>query len=478
MASQEPQFFIKARGAGRLVVDESPKFDLEAYIANYRGRTRFERLLVIGLTSTQLCLEALKAAITEAKQGEDAQRYETAWSMLQDVAPQDPDALFDVAWVERTNKQVKAETDKKELELKGYKNNLIKESIRMGYDDLGQHYHAVGDLTKSNKAYATMRDYCTTNQHIVIMNMNLIKVSIDQGSWFAVQNHVQRIRGSAGAHKYPEAEKNSAKLSAAHALASLAQSNYRDAAEEFLATDPRMSTAKLDDPADEEKYNEILTPNDVAVYGGLCALASMTREELQAKVLDNNDFRNYLELEPHIRRAISHFVSAKYSQCLSILDSYRADYLLDIYLKPHLLRLYSDIRSKAIQQYFIPFSTVTLAALSEAFNTDERTIEHELIQLIKNKDLDARIDLIDRVLVARQVDPRRQMLADALEAAKEHERTLHLRMLRMAILNAGLEVRSPKDKGSQGAGGNINGSGDLIIGESQSRIGTRGGSVW
>ncbi len=348
----------------------------------------------------------------------------------------------------------------------------------MGYDDLGQHYHHIGDLSKSNKAFSTMRDYCTTNSHVVIMNMRSINVSIDQHSWFAVQNHVQRIRTTINGQKFPEAEKTFAKLSAAHGLASMAQTNYRDAAVEFLATNPRMSTAKLDDPTDEESYNEVLTPNDVAVYGGLCALASMTREELQTRVLDNNDFRNYLELEPHIRRAISHFVSAKYSQCLSILNSYKADYLLDIYLQPHLPRLYYDIRSKAIRQYFIPFSSVTLAALAEAFNTDEPTIESELTSLIKNGDLNARIDLVDRVLLAKKVDARSQVHAEALAAAKEYERTAQLRILRMAMMNSGLEVKSPKDARNQGSVSGSNGGGDLIGGESQGRGGTRSGAIW
>lgn len=95
------------------------------------GRTRFERLYTIGTSSTQLCLEALKAAVTEAKQGKDVQRYEIATSALLEIAPQDLDAVPDQAWIDRIKKQVKAETDKMELELKGYKNNLIKESIRV-----------------------------------------------------------------------------------------------------------------------------------------------------------------------------------------------------------------------------------------------------------------------------------------------------------------------------------------------------------
>ena len=345
----------------------------------------------------------------------------------------------------------------------------------MGYDDLGQHYHHIGDLSKSNKAYSTMRDFCTTNSHIVIMNMHLVNVNIDQRSWFAAQNHIQRIRGSASGQKFFEADKNSAKLSAAQGLTSMVQGNYKDAATEFLATNPRMTTAKLDDPLDEEAYNEVLTPNDVAIYGGLCALATMTREELKTKVLENNDFRNYLELEPHIRRAVSYFVAGDYSRSLSILDNYKADYLLDIYLQSHLNRIYYEIRSKAIRQYFISFSVVTLQNLAEKFNTDESTIEGEVAQLIKNNELIARIDLVDRVVLAKKVDARSKVIADALEASKEFEKTAHLRILRMAMLNAGSEVGRPRDKAGQLGG---HGSGDLMGMEIQGKGAMRSGAHW
>ena len=97
------------------------------------GRTRFERLYLIGTSSSYLYLEALKAAITEAKKGKDVARYEQAVSALKLIAPDDPDASSDTAWIKRTNDIVKVETDRLELELKGYKNNLIKESIRVRF---------------------------------------------------------------------------------------------------------------------------------------------------------------------------------------------------------------------------------------------------------------------------------------------------------------------------------------------------------
>ncbi|KAL9105109.1 MAG: hypothetical protein Q9163_000027 [Psora crenata] len=321
----------------------------------------------------------------------------------------------------------------------------------MGYEDLGKHYHCIGDLSNAIRCFNKMHDFITSNAHLIKMVLHNIHVSIDQKNWYNITVNASRI-WSNGQTKYEEAKKHSAKLSSALGIAQLGFHNFRTAAEEFISTDPRMIQAKLDDPNDEESYNEVLTPNDVAIYGGLCALASFTRQELQTNVLEHKTFRAYLELEPHIRRAISFFIASKYSACLSILESSKTDYLLDIYLQSCLQQIYSRVRSKAIQQYFVPFSCVRLAVLADAFNTDEPTIEDELAQLIKCGSLPARLDLVDRVLLATTVDNRAEVHARALEMAKEYERTAHLRILRMAILNAGLVVKPAHEKVAMGIG--------------------------
>ncbi|MCJ1397045.1 hypothetical protein MMC11_000237 [Xylographa trunciseda] len=442
----DPPYFEEARAAGLSVVTDHPKFELDAYIANYRSKTRIHRLHHIGTHSTQLYLEALTAAIAEAKRGKDVRLYEAMVSALREIVPEDPRATLDTAWVDRATREVKAETDRLELELKGYKNNLIKESIRMGCEDLGRHYHLIGDLSNAIKAYSKERECVQTPVHVAIMNLHLMHVSIDQGNWLSVQSSVQKLRGLTSSSSGGEIDSAQPKLAAAMGLAQMATGSFKDAALSFLATDPRMLQAKLDDPNDPDAFNEILTPNDIAVYGGLCALASMDRHELQTRVLDNSNFRNYLELEPHIRRAISFFVASKYSSCLQILESYKADYLLDLYLHRHVNEIYFRVRSKAIVQYFIPFSCVTLAALATAFNADEPTIERTLVDMIGNGSLDARIDLEKRVLLAKQVDDRREVHEEALAMAKDYERTLQLRLLRMEIINAGLEVKPPVAK--------------------------------
>jgi COP9 signalosome complex subunit 1 len=79
-----------------------------------------------------LALEALKAAVTEAKAGSDVNRYLDAVALLRPhLTPGDQDGVLDRSWIERKEKQNKAESSRLEAELKGYKNNLIKESIRV-----------------------------------------------------------------------------------------------------------------------------------------------------------------------------------------------------------------------------------------------------------------------------------------------------------------------------------------------------------
>ena len=152
----------------------------------------------------------------------------------------------------------------------------------MGNEDLGLHYHQMGELMSAAKAYSRMRDYCTTQGHVASMLLKIINVSIERGDWLSVQSNVHRLRNLQS--KPDEQARNQPKTSAALGLSQLHSDSYLDAAHSFLSTDPALG----------DSYNEIVTSNDVAVYGGLCALASMDRHELQRHVLDNNSFRNFL----------------------------------------------------------------------------------------------------------------------------------------------------------------------------------------
>ena len=67
--------------------------------------------------------------------------------------------------------------------------------------------------------------------------------------------------------------------------------------------------------------------------------------------------------------------------------------------------------------------------------------------MIKRGNLDARLDLVDQVLLAVKKEGRAEVHAKAMATAKDYEKTLRLRLLRMQVLNAGLEVKGPKPGG-------------------------------
>ncbi|KAJ4144616.1 hypothetical protein LMH87_003491 [Akanthomyces muscarius] len=362
----------QAASVEELLVTELPKFDLDLYIQNYTGRTRLDRLLLIGKSCVPLRLDALKAAITEAKSGRDVSQYKQAWDCIRKLAPEEPEATRDEAWIDATEKSNKAETQRLESELKGYKNNLIKESIRMGNEDLGRHFEAIGKLNDASDAYSRIRQDVSSTKHI-----------IDCDEEQSLQTFVRVMSG----------------------IAHLSLGNYLESARNLLLIDFAVPPAQ---------YSHVASPNDIAVYGGLTALATMDRAELQRRVLDNQSFRTFLEHEPHIRKAVSLF--------------------------KHVRELYTRIRTKCIVQYFVPFSRITLESLEAAFGLPGQSLQDELMDMIRNDFLNARIDARNQLLVAVQQDPRADMQKRTLDTAKkyESEATEHLR--RVSIISAGLEV--------------------------------------
>jgi COP9 signalosome complex subunit 1 len=185
-------------------------------------------------------------------------------------------------------------------------------------------------------------------------------------------------------------------LHACDGLIRLNTGSYREAADSFLSVDPSYLT--MEPQAGILFQRCVISPNDIAIYGGICALATMDSAELKSKVLENQPFRQFLELESHLRRAISMFCSSKFTGCLGILDSYTSDYKLDLYLQPHLETLYHMIRTKSLVRWFSAFSVVSLDEVLKAFpSLDPNTLLDELDDMIKSGILDARIDLVDKV---------------------------------------------------------------------------------
>ncbi|KAJ7951089.1 COP9 signalosome complex subunit 1 [Quillaja saponaria] len=379
------------------------QLDIEAYASLYKGRTKILRLLFIAdhcENNPTMQLEALRMAYDEIKKGENTQLFREVVQKIDGRLG--PNYGMDVDWCDMVDRRAEQKKEKLENELNAYRTNLIKESIRMGYNDFGDFYYAHGQLTDAFKNYVRTRDYCTTSKHIIHMCMSAILVSIETG-------------------QFPHVTSYTAK-------------KYKLAARKFLETGPELGN----------NYNEVIAPQDVATYGGLCALATFDRTELKNKVIDNLNFRNFLELVPEVRELINDFYTSHYASCLNYLGSLKANLLLDIHLHDHVETLYDQIRHKALIQYTHPFVSVDLHMMADAFKTSVAGLEKELEALITDNQIQARIDSHNKILYARHADQRNATFQRVLQTGGVFDRDVKSMLLRANLIKHDFNLRQAR----------------------------------
>ena len=213
-------------------------------------------------------------------------------------------------------------------------------------------------------------------------------------------------------------------------LAELAMRKYKGAAKHFIRAQ-----------IDHCDYTEVLSSWNVAVYGGLCALATFSRQELHKQIILNTSFKQFLELEPQLRDIILKFHQSKYAQCLQLLEDMKDTFMLDMYLAPHVKTLYSRIRSRGLVQYFSPYKSASLQRMATAFNTSVSDLEDELTTLILEGHMQARIDSHNKIVFAACVEERSVTFQRTLEVGQQHIDRLHMLILRAALKRQQMHVK-------------------------------------
>lgn len=174
---------------------------------------------------------------------------------------------------------------------------------------------------------------CHTLAHSVVLTLwiNLcVQVSVDSRAWLHVNNYVAK------AEHTPDLQDPLAlsKLKAAAGLALLNQKHYSAAARRFLecssdhlvlhvlpsaAPGAQPGQSASTEGAPTSAFAQVVSAEDVATYACLCALATLEREELKARLVDSPAFKGFLELVP----AVSYLtktssIPAKPTSCFSL----------------------------------------------------------------------------------------------------------------------------------------------------------------
>lgn len=312
--------------------------------------------------------------------------------------------------------------EKLELDLNGFRTNLIKESIRIGHNELGDFHFSRGDMNNAVKSYLRTRDYCTSPKHVIQMCLNVIKIGIETSNFNLINQYVQK------AEQTPDISSNEdkiavSKIAVASALFNLEAKKYKNVAKKLLECDISL----------ENGFNDVISLQDITIYTGLTALATFDRRELY-NLLDNSNFKNFLELVPQIRELIQDFYESRYTSALDVLDKLLPELVFDIHLREHVQTLYGKIRSKSLIQYVSPFTSVDMNRMAKVFNTSVTDLEREVALLIQDKQIKARIDSHNKILYARMTDQRNITFQKVIDLGDTYISETENNILRMNIM--------------------------------------------
>ncbi|KIK22558.1 hypothetical protein PISMIDRAFT_102310 [Pisolithus microcarpus 441] len=447
-------------------IDDDHSFDLDAYIAPYTGRTVIDRLIAIIIQCPSIAPHALSLAIQRVYRLRDPSLLNAVISAYESVLgtqegkglPPVADVVsVDMEWVEDVTKRNIAERTKLEVELKTYTNNMIKESIRMAHRDLGDFFRSTGEFGLALKHYTKSREFCSTSQHVLDMCMSVLELAVEQRNYAHIPSYVYKAEGalesltiggavasaaapsSASAsqgRKPTDRDQIQTKLEFVLALSHLGTGAYDKAATAFLKLGPPEQLG--------DWIGKLVAPSDIAIYGTLCALSSLSRSLVKSQLVDNPTFATYIEQEPYVRELVQAYMTSDFKTVLDILSRYSIRHNTDIHLSAHIPELTKLIRHVALILYFQPFETVRLERMAEALGWSVEEVEREVVGLIQNRKIIGRVDSRGKILVAKKTDHRAELFGHAMRMASEMEKTNRKLLLRMRLQQADLVVKDPK----------------------------------
>jgi len=262
-------------------------------------------------------------------------------------------------------------------------------------------------------------------------------VSIWNEDYALASNYIAKAETTPGIEDIPEAM---AKVSAAKGLQLLSAKRYARAAARFIGAAPRF-------PGD---FDDVLAPEDICLYGGVLALAHLSRAELRSRVVENSHFQACLELSPAVHGLVHDFFESRYRRCLEALERLRPHMELDVHLHRHCEGLCAGIRDRCMQQYFSTYVSVRFDRMAETFGVTAEEAEKRAADLIGTGKLAARIDSEAQALHASEDDAREAALGEVLKSTSRFLGGSRDMLLHMSVLQGNLGLGRAGSRASPG----------------------------
>eukprot|EP00485_Elphidium_margaritaceum_P007266 CAMPEP_0202703178 /NCGR_PEP_ID=MMETSP1385-20130828/16044_1 /ASSEMBLY_ACC=CAM_ASM_000861 /TAXON_ID=933848 /ORGANISM="Elphidium margaritaceum" /LENGTH=504 /DNA_ID=CAMNT_0049360977 /DNA_START=82 /DNA_END=1596 /DNA_ORIENTATION=+ len=449
-----------------------PGFDVGRYASKYVGKVKIDRLLHIARVCPSLKKDCYRVAVAEVRQGLDVGLYGAVMEEAQKVLGA-AECQFDAAWMTSQQQSNEKQVRYLEEEIQRWRNLSNREKICASYLEAAEYCVAIGNFNTAISRYIEAKSYAGDSQMLLDINLKIMVTSIRQGQFGHVKGEASHALASEDIFKD---NKLRSKVLCCLALYNLYNGRYDMAVHNLIDCHFSVYSA----------FPEVLSGADIALYGGLCALASFTRMQLKKRVLDNSEFKRFLELQPKVGALIQGFYDSEYGKVMSGLNGLRNDIIMDLYLFPRVDHLLTAIRGKALVQYFSPYSAMDINKMASSFKVPVPEMEQELSVCIGDGHIKAKIDSHNKIVYASKTDKRNELFRSVLDLGEDFERDMKAVLLRTSLIRNQVIVSQSRadwldaydmEDGQGGAGGFMQSLGRKLKGSGGGAGGAGGGGA-
>ena len=407
---------------------DAPRFDLQSYISRYEGSTRLSRLLFISEYCPEYQASALRILIDDLKSPSSLNTLLYHRLNHMGVFQQLGDGLcFDNQWVNDLDTKCIQHQDRLESDLQTAKTKMIKESIRLCYNDLGDFLVQRGNYGEAIKMYLRAREYSSNNRQIAEQGLKAIKVCIDDKDFKSAKQNLLRIDQVAN-----ESKDLSEKCKLLFGIVQLNEGEFESAATNFINIDPAFA----------QNFTDIASVEDIVLYGNLCALASFSRASLKGLVIDNIAFKGMTDIVPEVKGLAQFYCSGQYSQLFSALEGLRGLLVVDMHWQRHKDIMFSTIKERCIAQYIAPFSVVDMRKMAGCLQIEIPDLASAVARMIAAGKIAVKIDMVSCMIYRRKVDDRKALREKMLTLGRLQIRDLKVILLRLSMMQHSFSIDS------------------------------------
>merc|ERR1719411_57730 len=314
-----------------------------------------------------------------------------------------------------------------EDEIQRWRNLSNREKICSSYLEAAEYCVSTGNFNTAISRYIEAKSYAADSQMLLDINLKIMVTSIKSGQFGHVKSEASHALASEDIYKD---HKFRSKVLCCLALYNLYNGRYEAVVHHLI--DCHFSVYNA--------FPEILSGADIALYGGLCALGSFTPMQLKKRVLDNAEFKRFLELQPKVGALIQGFYDSEYGKVMSGLNGLRNDIIIDLYLFGRVDHLLTAIRGKALVQYFSPYSAMDINKMASSFKVPVIEMEQELAVCIGDSHIKAKIDSHNKIVYASKSNKRNELFQNVLNLGEDFERDMKAVLLRTSLIKNGCIV--------------------------------------